>query len=100
MRIAIMGAGGVGGYFGAKLAQAGHDVTFIARGRHLAAMREHGLRVRSANGDIHLAKPVVTDDPSGIAPVDAVLFAVKLWDTEDAAAQIAPLLTRSGVVIQ
>ena len=99
MRIAIMGAGGVGGYFGAKLAQAGHDVTFIARGRHLAAMREHGLRVRSANGDIHLAKPVVTDDPSGIAPVDAVLFAVKLWDTENAAARIAPLLARGGVVI-
>lgn len=99
MRIAIMGAGGVGGYFGAKLAQAGHDVTFIARGRHLAAMREHGLRVQSANGDIHLAKPTVTDDASGMAPVDAVLFAVKLWDTEDAATRIAPLLARGGVVI-
>lgn len=99
MRIAMMGSGGVGGYFGARLAHAGHDVTFIARGRHLAAMREHGLRVKSSGGDMHLAQPKVTDDPSTIAPVEAVFFAVKLWDTEDAARQIAPLLARGGVVI-
>lgn len=99
MRIAVMGAGGVGGYFGARLAQAGHDVTFIARGRHLAAMREHGLRVRSANGDIYLARPALAEDPAELSPVDAVLFAVKLWDTEDAAARIAPLLARGGMVI-
>src|SRR5947209_6971062 len=99
MRIAMMGSGGVGGYFGARLAQAGHDVTFIARGRHLAAMREHGLRVKSGSGDIHLAQPNVTDDPSTIAPVEVVFFAVKLWDTDDAARQIAPLIARGGVVI-
>ena len=56
MRIAVMAAGGVGGYFGARLAQAGHDVAFIARGRHLAAIRERGLTVRSGSGDIHLSK--------------------------------------------
>jgi 2-dehydropantoate 2-reductase len=99
MRIAVMGAGGVGGYFGAKLAQAGNDVAFVARGRHLAAMREHGLTVRSATGDIHLANPRVTDDPETIGPVDLVLFAVKLWDTEAAAKQCAPLVRGRGVVI-
>jgi 2-dehydropantoate 2-reductase len=99
MRVAVVGAGGVGGYFGARLAQAGHDVAFIARGRHLAAIREHGLRVQSACGDIDLQRPAVTDDPSRLAPVDAILFAVKLWDTEEAARQIAPLVERGGVVI-
>jgi len=99
MRIAMMGSGGVGGYFGARLAQAGHDVTFIARGRHLAAMRSHGLRVKSGSGDLHLPHPQATDDPSTVEPVDVVFFAVKLWDTEDAARRIAPLLARGGVVI-
>src|SRR4051794_39421318 len=99
MRIAIMGTGGVGGFFGAKLAQGGHDVAFVARGRHLAALREHGLRVRSATGDMHVAQPRVTDDPATLTPVDAVLFAVKLWDTEAAARQVRPLLTKGGVVV-
>lgn len=99
MRIAVMGAGGVGGYFGARLAQAGHEVAFIARGRHLAAMRQRGLAVRSALGDIHLGAPVVTDDPATLGWFDAVLFAVKLWDTESAAAAIKPLLAAGGVVI-
>lgn len=95
----MMGSGGVGGYFGARLAHAGHDVTFIARGRHLAAMRDRGLFIRSGSGDLHLSEPKVTDDPSTVAPVDAVVFAVKLWDTEDAARQILPLLAGGGVVI-
>jgi len=99
MRIAMMGSGGVGGYFGARLAQAGHDVTFIARGRHLAAMRERGLRLHSGSGDLHLPQPDATDDPSSLAPVDVVVFAVKLWDTEDAARKVAPLLAHGGVVI-
>ena len=99
MRIAVMGAGGVGGYFGARLAQAGHDVAFVARGRHLAAMREHGLRVTSALGDIHLPKPTVTDDPSTQGWFDVVLFAVKLWDTESAAMAIKPMLAAGGVVV-
>jgi 2-dehydropantoate 2-reductase len=99
MRIAVMGAGGVGGYFGARLAQAGNDVAFVARGRHLAALREHGLAIRSAKGDVTIAKPRVTDDAATIGAVDVVMFTVKLWDTEAAAAQCAPLVRDGGVVI-
>ena len=99
MRIAVMGAGGVGGYFGARLAQSGHDVAFVARGRHLAAMREQGLRVTSALGDIHLPKPTVSENPANLGWFDVVLFAVKLWDTESAAAAIEPMLAAGGVVI-
>ena len=99
MRIAVMGAGGVGGYFGARLAQAGHEVAFVARGRHLLAMKERGLHVTSALGDVRLPRPIVTDDPAAMGWFDAVLFAVKLWDTESAAAAIKPLLAAGGVVI-
>jgi len=99
MRIAVMGAGGVGGYFGARLARAGHDVAFVARGAHLVAMRERGLTVRSVQGDMHLPQPTVTDDPATLGWFDVVLFAVKLWDTEAAAAAIKPLLAAGGVVI-
>jgi len=99
MRIAVMGTGGVGGYFGARLAQAGHDVAFVARGRHLAAMRERGLAVRSTLGDLHLAHPAVTDDPSSLPPADVVLFAVKLWDTQSAAEAVRPLVAGGGVVV-
>ena len=99
MRIAVMGTGGVGGYFGAKLAKAGHDVVFIARGAHLAAMRAKGLRVESAGGDIVLPQVVATDDPSSLAPADVVMFCVKLWDVETAASQVAPLVGREGVVV-
>jgi len=99
MRIAIMGSGGVGGYFGARLAQAGNDVAFIARGRHLAAMRAKGLAIRSVIGDMTIPRPAVTDDPAGLAPADIVLFAVKLWDTESAAKAVLPLLATGGVVV-
>ena len=99
MRIAVIGAGGVGGYFGARLAQAGHDVAFVARGAHLAAMRAHGLRVESAVGDIALPHVDATDDPASLGPVDVVMFCVKLWDVERGATQIAPLVERGGVVI-
>src|SRR6266542_7139387 len=99
MRIAVMGAGGVGGFFGAKLALAGHDVTFIARGRHLQAIRDRGLRVESGTGAMHVAKARATDDVARMSPVDVVMFCVKLWDVESAAQQIAPLLADRGVVI-
>jgi 2-dehydropantoate 2-reductase len=99
MRIAVMGAGGVGGYFGAMLARSGHDVAFVARGRHLAALRERGLTVRGAAGESHIEAPRATDDPATLPPSDVVLFAVKLWDTESAAAAIRPLLAAGGVVI-
>lgn len=99
MRIAVMGAGGVGGYFGARLAAAGHDVSFVARGAHLAALRARSLVVRSANGDVAIAAPRASDDPATLGAADVVLFAVKLWDTEDAAARLRPLLARGGLVV-
>jgi 2-dehydropantoate 2-reductase len=99
MRIAVIGAGGVGGYFGAKLAAGGNDVAFVARGAHLTAMRANGLRAESAGGDIVLLQVFATDDPSSLAPVDVVMFCVKLWDVEQSATQIAPLVARGGVVI-
>src|SRR6185369_5424479 len=84
MRIAVMAAGAVGGYYGARMAAAGHDVTFIARGAHRDAIRRDGLKIESALGDLHLKDVNVTDDPAQVGPVDLVLFAVKLWDTETA----------------
>jgi 2-dehydropantoate 2-reductase len=92
MRIAVMGSGGVGGYFGARLAKGGADVVFIARGAHLAAMRENGLRVESDAEPIALPKVNVTDDASRIGRVDLILFAVKLWDTVSAAKSLLPLI--------
>jgi 2-dehydropantoate 2-reductase len=99
MRIVILGAGGVGGYFGARLAAAGHDVAFVARGHHLEAIRSRGLRVKSALGDIELKPLAAGDDPGALGPADVVLFAVKLWDTEGAAASLRPALAEGGVVI-
>ncbi len=99
MRIAVIGAGGVGGGFGAALAKAGADVTFIARGAHLAAMRGAGLKVLSPRGDTHLAPTKATDDPAEIGPVDIVLFCVKLWDVESAGERIKPLLGPGTAVI-
>jgi len=99
MRIAAMAAGAVGGYFAARLAAAGHDVFFIARGAHLAAMRKNGLRIESVHGDLHLPKPNVTDDPKTVGPVDIVIFAVKLWDTEQAAAATKPMVAANTRVI-
>ena len=92
MRIAAMAAGAVGGYFGARMADAGHDVFFIARGAHLEAISKNGLNIESVHGDLHLPKPNVTDDPAKVGPVDIVLFAVKLWDTEQAAEAARPLM--------
>ena len=99
MRIAVLAAGGVGGYFGARLAAAGEEVHFLARGRHLAALRERGLTLESAKGNLHLHPLRVTDDPRAIGPVEAVLFAVKLWDTETGAAAALPLLGPDTAVI-
>jgi 2-dehydropantoate 2-reductase len=93
-----MGAGGVGGYFGARLAKGGADVTFIARGAHLAAMRERGLAIESAHAPIVLPAVKATDDPATIGAVDVVLFCVKLWDTESAARSLLPLV-RPGTAI-
>ena len=99
MRIAVIGAGGVGGAFGAALANAGADVTFVARGAHLAAMRTTGLRVEGPRGDVHLSPTQATDDPGSIGVVDLVLFCVKLWDVESAGAAIRPLVGPQTAVI-
>src|ERR1700674_120336 len=99
MRVAIMAAGAVGGYFGARLANAGEDVPFIARGAHLDAIRKNGLKLDSDAGDLHLPKVNVTDDPATVGPVDIVLFAVKLWDTERAAELTRPLVGPGTAVI-
>jgi 2-dehydropantoate 2-reductase len=100
MKIAMMGAGGVGGFFGGRLARAGYDVTFVARGAHLEALRTHGLTIENeAQGDIHVAQVKATADPATIGPVDLVVLSVKLWDTEAAADSIAPLVgPRTGVL--
>lgn len=92
MRIGVMAAGAVGGYFGGRLAAAGHDVVFFARGENLAALRARGLKLDSVAGHLHLPKVEATDDPKAVAPVDIVLFAVKLWDTETAGALIKPIV--------
>lgn len=99
MRIVVMGAGGLGGYFGARLSAAGNDVAFVARGAHLAAIKQSGLVVESARGDLHLRDVVATDDPASLAPADIVLFTVKLWDTETAGETVKPLLRPGTGVI-
>ena len=99
MRVVVVGAGGIGAPLGASLAVAGNDVTFLARGAHLAAMREHGLRIEGDRGETHLLPTQATDDAGTIGPVDLVLFAVKLWDIERAGEQIRPLMGAGTAVI-
>ena len=99
MRIAIYGTGGVGGYFGGRLAQAGEDVTFIARGAHLDAIRSNGLRVSSVHGDFTVAGARATDSPADVGPVDAVLVAVKAWQVAEIAPLIRPLIGPDTVVV-
>src|SRR5438093_13570385 len=98
MRIAVYGAGGVGGYFGGRLARAGQDVHFIARGAHLQALTEHGLRVRSVKGDFQVEVPA-TDDPAEVGPCDFVLLCVKTFDTDAAAARLQPLVGENTAVV-
>jgi 2-dehydropantoate 2-reductase len=100
MKIAVMGSGGVGGFYGGRLAHAGCDVTFVARGAHLAAMRERGLVIENeTEGDIHLPVVKVTDDPATIGPVALVIIAVKLWDTEAAARAVKPIVGPDTAVL-
>jgi 2-dehydropantoate 2-reductase len=98
MRVAVMGSGGVGGYFGARLAKGGAEVAFVARGAHLAAMRAQGLAVTGPDA-FQLPRVTATDDPATIGVVDLVIFAVKLWDTEAALAQIKSVVGPDTVVI-
>lgn len=99
MRIAVVGSGGVGGYFGGRLAATGVDVTFLARGAHLEAMRTSGLRINSPDGDVVLPRVTATDDPRTVGPVDVVLFAVKLYDMESALQLLPPLIGPHTVVV-
>ncbi len=99
MKIAVVGAGGIGGYFGGLLAAAGEDVRFVVRSRTLQALRENGLAIESAVTPLHLAKVAATDDPSSVGPADVVIFAVKLPDAPAAARQLAPLLGPRSLVI-
>ena len=98
-RFAIMGSGGVGGYFGACLAQAGFDTWFVARGAHLEAMQTGGLRIEGPDETVAVQAVKATDNPAEIGPVDFVLFSVKLWDTAEAGAACRPMLgEQTGVV--
>ena len=90
LSIAVFGSGGVGGYFGGRLAEAGEDVRFVARGWHLAAIREHGLRVSSVDGDFRGAPRRPSDDPAVLGPVDVILVGVKAWQVPDAADAMRP----------
>jgi 2-dehydropantoate 2-reductase len=98
MRFAIVGSGAVGGYYGAKLARAGHDVAFLARGAHLKAIREQGLSVRSPLGDF-VVRAQAEDDPCCVGPVDVVLFAVKTYDNDTALPMLPPLVHDSTAVL-
>jgi 2-dehydropantoate 2-reductase len=99
MKIAVIGAGGVGGTFGAALAKAGADVWFLARGKHLEAMRTNGLRIVGGRGETHIQPTQATDDPSAIGRADVVLFCVKLWDVESAGEHIRPIVGPGTAVI-
>ncbi|HEX3097030.1 MAG TPA: 2-dehydropantoate 2-reductase [Usitatibacter sp.] len=100
MKIAMMGSGGVGGFFGGRLAKAGYDVTFVARGAHLEAMRANGLTLENEpQGDIRIPQVKATGDPASIGPVDLVILSVKLWDTDAAARAIAPIVGPETAVL-
>jgi 2-dehydropantoate 2-reductase len=99
MKVAIVGAGGVGGYFGGRLAQAGEDVVFIARGEHLRAMQGNGLRVDSINGDFRIDPVQATDDPATVGEVDYILVAVKTWQLQDAIETMRPMVGKTTSIV-
>jgi 2-dehydropantoate 2-reductase len=99
MRIAVIGAGGIGAIFGAALARSGVEVAFVARGTHLVAMRENGLRIEGDRGETLIRPARATDDIAGIGPVDYVLLCVKLWDVESAGAQLRPIIGPDTAVV-
>jgi 2-dehydropantoate 2-reductase len=99
MKFAIFGTGGVGGYFGGRLAQAGNDVTFIARGDHLAAIRASGLHVESISGNFTIHPAQATDSPQAIGVVDVVILATKAWQLSEAMEQLQPLLGADTVIL-
>src|SRR3954468_4603836 len=98
MRIVVYGTGGAGGHFGARLARSGEDVTFVARGAHLDAIRAEGLTVETPEGDIRIHPARATSDPGAVAGADAVLLGVKTWQVEEAGRAMAPALSRETFV--
>ena len=99
MKIAIMGTGGVGGYYGGLLAQSGQEVMFIARGSHLRAIREIGLKVKSVHGDFTVSPAKATDTPAEVGPMDMILFATKTYQTDEAAQLITPMVAQNTVIV-
>ncbi len=99
MKVAVMAAGGLGSYYGGLLAKNGHDVTFIARGAHLQALRQNGLTVKSVHGDFTVKPAKATDRPADVGPVDWVIFSVKTYDTEPAAQAIRPIVAPNTTVV-
>ena len=99
MKFAVIGSGGVGAYFGGRFAEAGHAVTFLARGAHLAAVRARGLRVESTEGDFTIGAAKATDDIGTIGPVEVVLLAVKTWQVAEVASRLSPLLGKAGTAL-
>jgi 2-dehydropantoate 2-reductase len=99
MKIAIVGTGGVGGYFGGKLQQAGNEVIFIARGKHMEAIRENGLHVKSISGDFHIQPVNVTDKIASIPPVELVIIAVKAWQVKEVALELFQVLPEDATVL-
>jgi len=99
MRIAVVGTGGVGGYFGARLAAGGNPVTFVARGQHLEAIQRNGLTIQSSRGDLHLDNVHAVDSIRKVEAVDLILIAVKLWDTEEVASALTPLAEGGAAIL-
>jgi 2-dehydropantoate 2-reductase len=99
VRIAVMGAGAVGGYFGARLAATSNEVAFIARGAHLTALRRGGLAVESFQGNLHIRDALFTDDPTQVGAVDLILFCVKSYDTEPVAQSLGPMMGPETVIL-
>lgn len=99
MKVAIIGAGGIGGFLGARLAEAGEDVTLVARGAHLAAIREHGLILRTPHEEVRATSATAVDDPAAIGPVDVVVVGVKMWDLETALRSVLPIVGPHTIVV-
>ena len=99
MKIAIMGSGGMGGYYGALLANQGHEVTFIARGAHLEAIQSEGLQIKSIFGDFIISPARATDNPSQIGGVELILFCTKTYDTDKAVQEIKPIIRKDTTLL-
>ena len=99
MRIAVIGTGAVGGYFGAKLAEAGNELVFLARGKHLEALQAAGLRILSPNGDLHIQRADFPASAAQAGVVDVILFCVKSYDTQSAAESLGPLLSAHTTIL-